>query len=263
MQILFAIIVLAAACRTLRPVVTDAEISGKELFENIINSNPGFDTYSAGRVSVQVKEGEDAVNFRANVRIKRDSAILASISAFAGIEIARVVLTRDSVKVLDRLNNSYFKGNYKQAARLYPYILPFELFEFVFTGSPAPFIDKNWRVFSPDITYRFQDGKIIISSGDIQLENNIYLTGNQMFRLTVGKDFLASRVEISGEGDMYGRIDFRSYGNYDNGFLPVDIGFYFISHNVPLTADITIGRIETGNNVSFPFNVPSRFREIK
>ncbi len=257
------LIVLTSGCRTLKPVVKEVEISGKELYDNIVKNSPEFDTYSAGRVSVQVKEGDDIVSFRANVRIRRDSAFLASISAFAGIEIARIVLTRDSVKVLDRVNNNYFKGNYKQASRFYPYILPYEVFEFIFTGSPVAFMDEDWPEFSPDVSYIFKEEKISISAGDIQLENNIYLGGKRKLRFAFDHNYLANRIEISGEGDMYGRIDFRRYGNYDGVFLPEEIELYFISHNVPLVADITIGRIETGKSVSFPFSVPSRFREIK
>ena len=38
----------------------------------------------------------------------RDSAIWLSISPLLGIEAVRVLLTKDSVKALDRLNNIYY-----------------------------------------------------------------------------------------------------------------------------------------------------------
>ena len=52
-------------------------------------------------------------SFKANIRIKKDSAIWISISPLVGIEIVRLLATKDSVKMLNRLQSNYFIGGYE------------------------------------------------------------------------------------------------------------------------------------------------------
>ena len=51
---------------------------------------------------------EDNVDFKANIRINRDSAIWMSISPALGIEIARVLVLNDSLKVLSKIPDNKF-----------------------------------------------------------------------------------------------------------------------------------------------------------
>ena len=51
---------------------------------------------------------EDNVEFKANVRINRDSAIWMSISPALGIEIARVLVLNDSLKLLSKIPDNKF-----------------------------------------------------------------------------------------------------------------------------------------------------------
>jgi hypothetical protein len=51
---------------------------------------------------------EDNIDFKANVRINRDSAIWMSISPALGIEIARVLILSDSLKVLSKIPDNKF-----------------------------------------------------------------------------------------------------------------------------------------------------------
>ena len=51
---------------------------------------------------------EDNIDFKANIRIQKDSAIWMSISPALGIEIARVLVLNDSLKVLSKIPDNKF-----------------------------------------------------------------------------------------------------------------------------------------------------------
>ena len=57
-----------------------------------------------GKAKVEVYEGTNKTEFTASIRMRKDSAIWLSVSPALGLEVARVLITRDSIRVIDRLN---------------------------------------------------------------------------------------------------------------------------------------------------------------
>lgn len=60
---------------------------------------------------IDYSSGNDVVSFNMHMRIKKDSAIWISASPFLGIEMMRMLITPDSVKILDKWNNIYYSDN--------------------------------------------------------------------------------------------------------------------------------------------------------
>jgi hypothetical protein len=57
---------------------------------------------------VEYTSGSEIISFNMHMRIKRDSAIWISASPFLGIEMMRMLITPDSVRILDKWNNIYY-----------------------------------------------------------------------------------------------------------------------------------------------------------
>ena len=68
-----------------------------------------------GKVHFKAKGNEQSANF--NLRVKRDSAIWLS-GSLLGIEGVRALLTPDSVRVVNRLQKTYFAGDYAYLGQL-------------------------------------------------------------------------------------------------------------------------------------------------
>ncbi|MBK7856213.1 MAG: DUF4292 domain-containing protein [Bacteroidetes bacterium] len=67
--------------------------------------------------------------------MRRDSVIWISISPALGIEVARVLITKDSVKVIDRLSNKYKLTDYKYLNDLLRMNVDFDIIQGVLTGN--------------------------------------------------------------------------------------------------------------------------------
>ena len=118
------------ACRTSRPIAqvpkTFSQDSTKfdslkltkpekdeqleRLFSEMEKNKFHFNTLVC-KASVDAKTPKLSTGFSANIRIKKDSAIWVSISPALGIEVMRAVLTKDSVKFVDRINKRYYIGD--------------------------------------------------------------------------------------------------------------------------------------------------------
>ena len=70
----------------------------------------------------------------ANLRIRKDSVIWLSISAFLGIEVARVQITPDSLKLINRINKTYWTGDFEDVENTYGIPSNYEKLEGVLVG---------------------------------------------------------------------------------------------------------------------------------
>ena len=77
-------------------------------------------------------------SFTMNVRMARDSAIWISLSPALGVELARVLLLPDSVRVISKVpsNKFVFEGNYKQLEKSLGIPFDFYTFQDLLSGKP-------------------------------------------------------------------------------------------------------------------------------
>ncbi|MDT8400502.1 MAG: DUF4292 domain-containing protein [Bacteroidales bacterium] len=86
-----------------------------ELEDNNILNQP----LSVNKILINYENGSEKRRLRANMKTDGMGGILLSIRAFGGIEVARVFIERDSVRMADRINRIYYTGNTEQLAEKY------------------------------------------------------------------------------------------------------------------------------------------------
>ncbi len=89
----------------------------------------------AARVAVDAELDSEKRSFNVNLRMRRDSIIWMSISPALGIEVARVLISPDSVKVLNRINGTYFKGGFGYLSELLQADLNFKMLQSILLGN--------------------------------------------------------------------------------------------------------------------------------
>jgi len=92
-------------------------------------------TWFAARVAVDAELDRDKRSFNVNLRMRCDSLIWMSISPALGIEVARVLISPDSVKVLNRINGTYFKGGFAYLSELLQADLNFKMLQSILLGN--------------------------------------------------------------------------------------------------------------------------------
>lgn len=88
-------------------------------------------------LGITVGGSENSVN--ATFRIRKDSVIWISARKL-GFEIGRLMLTEDSVWLMDRINNQYFEGDYLFFQRQFNIDADYNLVESLLLGNPL----SNW-----------------------------------------------------------------------------------------------------------------------
>ncbi len=96
-------------------------------------------------------ESQSVVIFVVN---KKDSIIYLNISKFA-IEISRAVLSKDSVKFMNKLDMTYYVGDYSIFPKKFGVTLNFNMIQSIFTASDFRQFDDNFNIIGSDSTITF------------------------------------------------------------------------------------------------------------
>lgn len=119
--------------------------NAKTLSRHVKENEFQFDWIMAkANVESLVDEKEESFDIR--VRGRKDSALLVSIQYLLGLEVAKVLVTRDSVKFVNYINKTYFKGDFAYISELLNADVDFDLLQAVLFGNSAEFHDDDARL---------------------------------------------------------------------------------------------------------------------
>ena len=77
------------------------------LYDKIVQNQLDYKTIEVPKFQVKINTGGKSYSSKATLRIYKDSAIWVSVQPLAGIEMFRFLITKDSVKYLNRLQQEY------------------------------------------------------------------------------------------------------------------------------------------------------------
>ena len=119
--------------------------SSKTLSRHVKENEFKFEWLSAkANVETQIDEKEESFDIK--VKIRKDSAMLISIQYLLGLEVAKVLITSDSVKMVNYIQKTYFKGDFAFINQLLNTDLDYDVLQSVLFGNSAEFHDEETRL---------------------------------------------------------------------------------------------------------------------
>ena len=119
--------------------------TSKVLSKHIKESELQYNTiYAKADVETSI-DGEDH-NLDIRVRGRKDSAIWISIQAVGLVDIAKLLITRDSVKMVVYVKKQYFKGDFNYINQMLNADLDFDLIQAALFGNSADFDDDDSKL---------------------------------------------------------------------------------------------------------------------
>ena len=107
---------MLTGCKSSKKVGTVESASVKahnEFFQSVEDQSFQFRTLTA-RLNVDLDIPGKQMSSRVDMKMVKDSAFQLSVQPFLGIEIFRIELSRDTIKVVDRMNKRYMIENYSK-----------------------------------------------------------------------------------------------------------------------------------------------------
>jgi len=236
--------------------------SAKWLTEKLKSNEFRFNTFDA-KLNVEATIDSSSNSFTASLRIKKDSIIWLSISKL-GIEAARILITKDSVRFIDRINTQYFKGDFAYITRLMNFQVDYEILQALLVGNSVSFYDDDERLKGGISDCQYLLGTIrkrklrkVIEKGK-ELKDpsqNIYLSPDNFKILRIlFYDFDLNR-SFEADYSQFAPID-------STQLFPTKMNFN-IKAQKNIKIDIQYLRQKMNDNVTFSFKIPDNYEEIK
>ena len=138
--IVFGLLTLLAGCKPIREVIPfRGEFPPRgpdKLVEHLVLDRITDIRYYSAKASVDLKDSTGSKGFKAHIRCVIDSAAWISVVPALGIEVARALLTTDSLKVMDKIGDKYWVGDTAQAKRKFGLAPELSLFQQALLGMP-------------------------------------------------------------------------------------------------------------------------------
>lgn len=210
--------------------------------------DPEFE-YMTAKAKFKFDHNRKKVSATANFRIKKDSVIWISITPGLGIEVARVFIDAQNVRVLDKLNKQYYDYTFEELSKEYGFDFNFNLIQSVILGNLVePY--KRQKIIKEDHYFKYSASK-----------------GVYLFQNFIGANTMKlEKVEVMDE-DTKNTVSVN-YSNFilvDGQIFPNEIlaVIDYETSKAPNT-EISISynkMVIQDSPVSFPYAVPSRYEK--
>ena len=212
----------------------------------ILAKKISYITYQC-RAKMHFESAKEKQNFSINFRIRKDSIIWASINAPIIGEIARAIITPDSIKAIERVNKKSYLYTYSDIQKLINIEVDFNTLQELIIGNAikldGSFTDIKELGSLSNIKIRGKDytNQLTYTKGDSTL-NKLQL---QMSRPTSASSLL---------------IVLNQYGLVDNRLFAGQRQYNILDIKGALELDMEINKAEFDKTVDYPFSIPKNYK---
>lgn len=202
----------------------------------------------SAKLRITAAQNGQSQSFNCQLRWQKGEKIWLSMSLL-GVEGVRVLITRDSIKWIDRINNEYLLKPYSYTAQALKLDIPFEALERMLIGQPALMDKSIVKTAETDVSQEWRG-----------LYQNTFNTVAFFSKIN------NMLIEYSANDPMQQRSLLCRYGDFrqvTNRMFAFDRYMKFILKNDNIDIQAKFVDVSVTENLSFPFEIPSKYKRIE
>lgn len=263
--ILIATANFITSCKSSRSIIKEPikEYGADYLFDKLKDNELKFDWFSA-KYSLDLVIDKKKTSLSGQLRVQKDSVIWISFSPALGIEMARLLITTDSVKFINRINKTYFAGDYRLVNEFLDSNVDFDVLQSILLGNDLTYYeDGKFRASYDSKEYHLVTAargklkKYIKTEEDAKrvFIQNIFLD-TETFKITQMK--IKEVLKENKKLDAF-YSDFHPVGDQ---LFPYHIN-YDLQADKPIIVELDYSRISIDEPQLFPYKVSSKYTRIQ
>jgi len=206
-----------------------------------------FNTFS-GKARAKLDINGDSNDVTLNIRIKSDQKIWISITAIAGIEVARALITPDSILLINRLESSYIKQPFSYVNKFAGSQANYKTLESLMIGNAIP--------------------ELVSENSDLQTENGATVLSGTfsdfVFKMMLGADLKANQINLNNQGAAQMlQVMNSAFIQAGNKVIPSEIDLSSIVKDKKILVNLHYVKDEFDQPLDFPFSIPPRYKPAK
>ena len=218
----------------------------KDNYSQLLTNRIEFETFSA-KVNTDY-EGGDGKKYDVNVfiRMKKDSLIWISVNGALGIEGMRVLIDKDSVRILNKLDKEYQVRSLEYLTEVAALPLDLHTVQQLIIGNPV-FLDSNI------VSYSVEENRVSLLSEGHWFRHLISMNSN---------DHLVRHSKLDDVDILRNRTCFLTYSDYET-----EKGVKFstnrtvsVTEKTKLDVKLNFKQYAFNETLSYPFSVPKNYK---
>lgn len=219
------------------------------------------DWFSA-KLGIEFVSDKMSDSFKMHVRVRNDSAIWISATYYA-VEAARFLITRDTVKLMDRKNKKYFIGDFTYINKKFNVELDFESLQALILGKGSNIAEfEKLKSYSSNEFYN-------ISSIGKREQNRADKKGDQKAKTDIALTvsvypgvFKVSRIILQDFKQHKSlKVDFEKYQKVEDQLVPKETELNIVAEQ-KLDASIEYLKVTLNKPLKLSFTIPEKYEKM-
>lgn len=221
-------------------------LTSKKIIQNHYNNKSNFSTLYI-RASAKYKHEDDSQSVSTEVKLMKDEKILVSIRVL-GITMAKALITPNEVKYYEKINGTYFEGNYEVLSQWLGTDLDFNKIQNMLIGQPIDDLTKgNYSFTETDRLYK-------LNADADKTEKSFFFEADH---------FLLKKQEITQpEKERSFEVNYPNFLEFASGILPGSLTINAFQKKGKTTIMVDYNSITFDEELSFPYSVPDGYDRI-
>ena len=254
---------LLLSCNTVRHTLKEPlKDKGTDYLFNNLRKNEVQYKWLSAKFSAVMNYNDKKLSFTGVLRIRNDSAIWLSIAPVLGIEAERILITVDSVKLIDRFNKTYIKSDFDEVNSLLKSGFDFNMLESLLTGNDFTYYDiDKFKAKIDNNNYRLstlsrQKIKRYVRNSEESMKillQDIWVDPETFKILKTNLNEIKENRKLE--------VEYSDFKAVNNQIIPERIEFGLIDKN-PIKITIKYQKITFDEPQTFPFRIPSGYHQL-
>lgn len=248
--LVLSLLLLFANCKSSKTISsgkTNYGLTSKQLIRENAKQAPVFKTL-ATRVKIDITDGSKESSYSVNMRIEKDKQILLTSSP---ISVIKALITPEKVSFYNKLDNTYFEGDYTYLSNLLGTELDFNKVQNLLLGEALFNLkDNTYKISVDNESYVLQPKK----------QRDLF----ELFVLLSPSYFKVTSQQISQiQKFRHLQIDYLKHQEVNKQILPEHIKVIAVEANEEMILNLEYKGISLNESLRFPFKIPSGYKEIE
>src|ERR1700744_441013 len=209
----------------------------------IKSAQVNFTTFS-GRAHTKLNINGNSNDVTLNIRIQKGQKIWVSVTAIAGIEVARALITPDSLLVINKLQGLYIRKPFSYIYSFTSKQVDYSSLGAILVGNAIP------QLLNEDAKMQADSGRTILS-GNLQ---------ELVYKLIIGADMKASHTELANQSENQSLVvDNSVLMPAENRVVPSQINMSSTAASKKVQVNLHYIKADFDLPLEYPFSIPSRY----
>lgn len=241
-------ILVFTSCGSKKKIFEIEDAATSKVVSMHYNNEATFKTLNS-RMRLKYQDEERSQSVTVSFRMEKDNTIWMS-AQLLGIPLAKALITRDRVSYFEKINKTYFDGDYSLLSKWLGTPLDFDKLQNLLLGQTIYDLRED-RYKLTESTRGYQ----LVPSNEAEVIKKLFLLDPQSYKATA--------QQLSQEGENRNvTVTYPKYQKVSGQTIPEEISIVANEAGKGTQIEISMRSVILNESVTFPFEIPSGYEEI-